>query len=320
MKILLICPLFYDYHQQIIDALQKRGHKVVFFPERPPRLLYSVAKRLGRWTRNIVYGAYKTRILREASKATFDLALMIRCEIFTQADILNFRSRMPDTAFIMHQWDSDAVSGYGALIPYFDYVTTFDLVDAALFKIDYVPLFFSNDYLAPAGQKKDLDLCFVASYQEHRYNKSREVISEVEKRGGKYRSHLYIQFIDYLKLWLSGRQPGWGHVTFQKLSRKDVAALFRRSRFVLDIENKKQTGLTIRTFEALASRSGLISTNPSVDVLANDFPGQVYWLDENRPFQMPHDVEVDAERFEKNILRYSLDSWISQVLGEYERR
>jgi hypothetical protein len=56
----------------------------------------------------------------------------------------------------------------------------------------------------------------------------------------------------------------WADVAFTPLSRPQIAEIFRRSHAVLDVQRGGQHGLTMRTFEVLASGAILVTTNEAV--------------------------------------------------------
>jgi spore maturation protein CgeB len=53
-------------------------------------------------------------------------------------------------------------------------------------------------------------------------------------------------------------------VSFVKLARASVAAAFAASKAVIDYQRPGQAGVTMRTFEALASGAAVITANPFV--------------------------------------------------------
>jgi spore maturation protein CgeB len=59
-------------------------------------------------------------------------------------------------------------------------------------------------------------------------------------------------------------------VHFEKLDRASVAAAFRNSLAVLDMQHDQQSGLTMRSFEVLASGAYLVTTNPAASALSRE--------------------------------------------------
>lgn len=263
MKILLIAPQFYDYHEKIVAEARLQGHEVVFFAERPRRLVYSCAKKLPIKLRTFIYDSYLRSILRRISGLNFDRVLLIRGEIVRPWFIEQLRAVQEDCRFVMYQWDSQRVVDFAPILPLFDTTLTFDSGDAERLNLVYLPLFYVGDYrIDPDSSSAEHDLTFVGSYHEERYETLKAVRSVCEANGIVFASYIYIAWIDYLKLKLMGkRSPARSDVSFAKLSQQEVVARYRRAASILDIENNKQVGLTMRTFEALATGRNLITTN-----------------------------------------------------------
>jgi hypothetical protein len=97
---------------------------------------------------------------------------------------------------------------------------------------------------------------------------------------------------------------------FEKLYK-----IYADSRCVIDIENKGQHGLTMRTIELLGLKRKLITTNK--DIVNYDFYNEnnILIIDRKNPvidesfFEKPY-VMLSDEMYEK----YSLKSWIMEVL------
>lgn len=316
MRILLIAPAFYDYHHHIVRELERRGHEVRFFAERPTRWIYSPAKKLpARW-RRAVFDRYLRGVLRSIDDEHFDRVLLIRGEIVVPWFVEALRQRLPQARFVMYQWDSYRVTDFRALVPLFDATATFDSADARELAIGYLPLFHIPVYrLKDAPAQPDWDLIFVGSFHDARYCALLDIRAHCEARGLKLRQHLYIARVDYLKLkLLSSAAPKRADVTFHKLTQAEVVDLYRNAAGVLDIENHKQTGLTMRSMEALATGRFLVTTNPLAATLLPDLARRVITLDRSAP-----DLSVDQLRhppgWSDELNAYSIEAWAGHLLA-----
>jgi spore maturation protein CgeB len=111
-------------------------------------------------------------------------------------------------------------------------------------------------------------------------------------------------------------------VRYQKLSREQVAEVFRHSRVVVDLQREGQAGLTMRTFEALASGARLLTTNPDAAELGQELgPDVVYVVD-------PHDETGGIRTLARalsapgsvgdvvaSVERYGLAGWVRAILA-----
>jgi hypothetical protein len=313
MRILLIAPVFYDYHSRIVEELTKQGHEVVFFAERPSRWIYSPAKKLPSALRRSVFSLYMKRILNSAA-GQFDRVVVIRGEILEEWFIDALRSAQPKARFTLYEWDSLRVVNYRKLLPKFDAAATFDSVDAQTLGLPYLPLFYVPAYrLGHTGAVPQNDLVFVGSYHEARYKTLNDIRCHCERQGIRLATYLYISLVDYLKLVLRGRAPAKKDVFFQKLDQPGVLALYENANSILDIENAKQAGLTMRTFEALATGRNLVTTNALASELLPTLAHRIVVVDRaelnlcaDRIRHMPGPgTELDP---------YSLRAWVNNLL------
>lgn len=316
MKILLIAPAFYDYHDKIVAEAVHQGHEVVFFAERPARLVYSGSKKMPLALRERIYSIYLRKILNRIAGQRFDRVLLIRGEIVRPWFIEELRAAQPDCRFVMYQWDSQRVVDFSAILPMFDVTLTFDSGDAERLNLRYLPLFYVRDYrIDPDSRSAVHDLTFVGSYHDERYETFKAVRSVCEANGIVLASYIYIAWIDYVKLKLTGkRAPARADVSFAKLSQQDIVERYRRAASILDIENNKQIGLTMRTFEALATGRNLITTNQVTQRMLPELASRIVTLHRGAiALTREQTRQRNADTFELD--KYSIDTWLKTLLA-----
>lgn len=316
MKILLIAPAFYDYHHKIIAEAILQGHEVAFFAERPARFVYSGAKKLPQALRERLYDGHLRSILRRIVGQRFDRVLLIRGEIVRPWFVETLRRAQPDCRFVMYQWDSQRVVDFSAILPLFDATLTFDSGDAERLGLPYLPLFYVRDYrIDPDSSRAEHDLTFVGSYHDERYETLKAVRAICERAGIVLESYMYIAWVDYLKLKLTGkRAPARADVSFGKLSQKDIVERYRRAASILDIENNKQVGLTMRTFEALATGRNLVTTNQVAQRMLPELAARIVTLQRGAlALTREQTRHCNAESVELD--KYSIGSWLKTLLA-----
>jgi hypothetical protein len=103
---------------------------------------------------------------------------------------------------------------------------------------------------------------------------------------------------------------------FNPLSRADVQQIFFKTRAILDIEHPLQTGLTIRTLEALGASRKLITTNNRVkdyDFFCKD---NVYVVNRRQATVPEWFLETPYQLLDPLIYdKYSLKGWLDEILG-----
>lgn len=314
MRLLLIAPAFYDYHHHIVREFERRGHEVRFFAERPERWVYSPAKKLPAKWRRAVFDRYLRGVLRQVEGEVFDRVLLIRGEIVAPWFVQALRQRQPQARFVMYQWDSYRVTDFRPLVPLFDAVSTFDSVDARELGIGYLPLFHIPSYrLQDAPEQPDWDLVFVGSFHDARYRALLDIREHCRQRGIRLRHYLYLAPLDYWKLRLSGRAPAREDVEFAKLDQATVVGLYRNASGILDIENNKQTGLTMRSFEALATGRLLVTTNPLAGELLPELARRIVTIDRQH-LDLPAERLRQAPGWDDELMAWSIESWAGHLL------
>jgi len=85
----------------------------------------------------------------------------------------------------------------------------------------------------------------------------------------------------------------------------------KKSKIVIDIQHPNQTGLTMRTIEAIGSYTKILTTNH--DIINYDFynPNNVLIIDRNNP-QFDNDFfSKPIVPYEKDLYyKYSIEGWI----------
>lgn len=315
MHILLFAPAFYDYHRHIVRELESRGHTVRFFAERPTRWIYSIAKKLPEKWKRAVFNRYLQKVLTAVEGETFDRVLLIRGEIVAPWFVEALRRKQPNCRFVMYQWDSYRVTDFRSLVPLFDAVSTFDAVDAKELGIGYLPLFHIPIYrLKDAPSSPEWDLVFVGSFHDARYRAMLDIRAYCQAHGVRFRHYLYLAPVDYLKLkLLSPSPPSRTDVEFKKIDQATVVDMYRNAAGILDIENNKQTGLTMRSFEALATGRLLVTTNPLALELLPELSERIVNID-RKSLSLPIDRLHHPPGWGEELNQYSIENWTGVLL------
>jgi len=322
-RILLIVASFFGYDKEIVSRLKARGASVAVYEDRPSTK--TMSKVLNRLHPALVQGAAKRhveRILSECRDMNFDDIVVIKGEAFTPILLKRLFTAFPKARTTFYMWDSFRNSrGAQAKLPLFDRCLSFDPVDVANTKgLVLRPLFFVPNYIRQGELEPDIDILFVGTVHTDRYAILKKLVSSFPA-GTKSIFFLYFpaRFIYYLRrafdptFWTSKVDE----FSFVPLNHQDNSALYARARAIVDIERKIQTGLTMRTFEVLASGKKLITTNPSIRNFELFDPSNICVITRHDPV-VPSDffrgsfVPIKPEV----LFRYSLDGWIDDVFDK----
>ncbi len=327
-KVLLIA--LPGYPDGMIKGMQELGAEVDYIHDKPNEGF--VSKTLGRlhvgFYEKVINDYYKT-VLEALKNRDYDYILSIRGE-YTPAESLKLmRSYFPHAKMILYMWDGlhkQNTVGIEEKWPLYDKVYTFDRIDyeADKGKIEFLPLYYYDAYLpkdikdANSGDLK-YDLSFIGTGHDDRIRIVKEVMKQCENQGLKTFHYFFMPHkLVFLKNKLSNpnfKNVEESDVHYEMLPFEMLYQTYADSRCVMDVENRGQHGLTMRSIEILGLKRKFITTNK--DIVNYDFynPNNILVLDRENPvvdmdwFNKPYE-ELDESLYEK----YSLRNWILEVL------
>ena len=314
-KILLLAPKFYFYHAEIIKSLESLGAKVTFYPEMEYSLFYRLIKKISHSTEKLLAERYMRRVLAEVSLNTYDIIFVIRGCALTPLSLKCMHGFFPNAKFVMYQWDSMRQNNYRSIIEYFDYVYTFDMVDATEYNLAYLPLFYIKTFQKVYKKRKIYDLVFHGAYHSDRLEIVKFFYEKCKKGDFNFKSHLYISKLALLRLVISGCISIKDIKFFktQVISFNEIVESYRKTFAVLDVELSIQDGLSMRTFEALGSNLKLVTTNGNIKAESFYSSDRIMVIDRKN-------LNIDVNFFRSNIVdsqdfkEFSIDSWVGKVL------
>ena len=263
---LLVMPRsFYSFARMFSAALRDLGYDVVEANEEYPenaigkimaKLDLGIARRITRKTMN----------RRFLAGRRYDLVVIIKGRGIGPelvADMKRHAGRVVGYHFDALVYDR-ATKRWGAAV---DRVSTFDYRDAEEQGWPLVELFSAE---APPEGEQPIAIGFSAIMRNHsnRLAFLDEVVRALDIRPEESFFYVFEQDIRSLAFNLL-RQPGlywrWRrHIHRGPLPYGDYRRVLATSDFTIDYAHDKQTGLTMRSFEALASGAKLITNNPLV--------------------------------------------------------
>lgn len=328
LRALVIAPTFFGYEAQIVDEFERQGFETTFIDERPSNS--TISRALLRARKDFVnrqIDRYYRRRLTEIGGDLFDVVFVVRAEATPRWFLENLRQSNPSANFVFYIWDAiSKATNCLDVFDLFDQRFSFDPADVAEYpELSYLPLFYTPDF-APLpefeaiSRPRRFTLSFIGTLHPGRYSYVQKLFAN-RPRTFKYffvQARWYFIVVKYLTR--EHNNVPWSDVSFKKLTRQQVAEVFRESGAVLDMPQPNQCGLTIRTFEVLASGSILVTTNPYI--VHEPF------FDSGRVIVVPDGTEQAAlgelqERFDSMIPpvgapesfdQYSLASWVRAIV------
>lgn len=323
-NILVLSVKYFGYEQAIVQKLQSFGAHVDFYDERPSNsLLAKGIIRLGRTFYKRKIDAYYRKILNRVSKTQFHFLLVLRGEVVPAFFLQEFRKRNPYAHFVYYTWDSFENNKHPLnILEYFDARYTFDRNDARHYKLKFRPLFFMDEYgrlYNPDLKDHQYDLLFLGTAHSDRYSISTKIIEWCQAKDLCSFAYYYCQsrsvFL-YKKLFDPLFEKfEYKKISFQPLSRDAVLNLYRESSVILDINHPAQSGLTIRTFEALGAGKKVITTNQEIKKYPFYNKNNILIIDRKDPKLRLDFFQSPFMPLDRTVLfNMSLSGWINEIL------
>jgi hypothetical protein len=320
-RVLLVCPRFFSYHTLISNQLAELGCAVQWWDDRLSHAtLYKFALRKFPLIVGLLSSFSFVRRVRAVPFDDFDHVLVVKGEALSRRVTAALRRQFPSARFALYFWDAvENAPNAQASSDLFDYVATFDPVDAPQYGWHYRPLFASAALPVAKRGLPQYDWSFVGTIHSDRLRLIHHLYMASPDRSrvfvfGYFPSKL-LKFVSKL---LNRRifASGIGTMSTSALSAEQSMCIMAQSSAVLDIEHPKQRGLTIRTIEALLANCKLITTNDQILKSPLFDPSRVWLLDRSKPEVSNDFLQRDYVPVPDDVrYTYSIRCWVIEMLG-----
>lgn len=324
-RLLFIAPKFFGYERDMQNAFEGLGLEVDFIDERPDNS--GITKAIVRVAPQIMQRRirrYYQDQQRKIAGRRYDYVFLLKGEVVPDFFLTAVQSTSPTAQRIFYTYDSISNSPSAQRhVKTFDQCWTIDYDDASRYEnLQVLPLFYAPDFRPPQNSRRPFDTSFVGTVHSGRY----KAISALMAGMNDIYKFFYCPatwyfFVSKYILKTEFKDVAYRDVSFNTMSREEVAATFRSSVTVADIQRKGQSGLTMRTFEVLASGSSLITTNREVMRLGSEINAKVLVLDDFSTKKSRLEVELFIERVRSDISapdsmsEYSVERWAQKLLA-----
>ncbi len=257
------------------------------------------------------------RWLSRTRPPEFDLVLAVGVEGLSSKAVDLLRNRNPRARFLIYLADSIRNSPMCLRrCSAFDEVISFDRADCeAQPRWRYRPLFATSEYWSH-GTVGHRGVSFVGSFHPERLKVLRKWVSHCREISldGEYLLAMR-GWIDRLRWLRSSIDTGITPLT-RPLSAEHACAIYRFHGTVLDIHHPLQTGLTMRTIEALAAGCRLVTTNRRVVEEAFFDPERIMVIDRFDPRPDPDFLRGQRSSVAPALPeRFTVKGWAEEVVG-----
>lgn len=319
-KVLIICPKFFGYDELIKSEFNKLGFCADLVDDRPQlgvigKGVLRLFPVLLKWKINKYF---KKEILKKIKENKYDAVFFILGQSFFAQQIKEIKNISPNAKVIYYTRDSiENFPNTLEIANECDHKYSFDMIDCKKYGFDYLPLFYNVTSFDENDKQYFANFIGTVKRGKYAYLKSirEQFDNEAKKKGKQNFFYLYLQsklvFVFYKIFYKEFRHAKMSEFKFKKLPYEETLNIQFRSEITIDVAMANQNGLTMRTFESLALRSKLFTTNKFVK--SSDFYDEKYiyvYNNENIDFEN----DFFKSKYDSNIVeKYSLESWVKTI-------
>lgn len=317
-KVLLFSPKFFDYEKIIKKELENLGAIVDYFDDRPNNdFLTKVFLRLKlKFLINRKINNYYRQIYSFIHNKVYDYIFVISPETLSYKELEIIKGMQPQAEYLLYMWDSFKNKNSFNTISLFDKIYSFDKKDANEFQLNFLPLFYVNEYKLLESNDFEYDLIFIATAHSDRY----QIAKEICNLSDEYRTYFYFYLPSKIMYFIRKyfiKKYRYGSINdfyFLPLAHSKIIDVFKKSKSVLDINHPAQDGLTMRTFECLGAKKKLITTNTNVRSYDFYHKNNILIIDrekitlDKKFLSLPY-VELSPEIYKK----YCIEEWLKTI-------
>lgn len=319
-KVILVAPQFFGYDRIVENALRDAGADVFRVVDRPfsAPLLNAIAKLLTRLVALIIEQYYFKELDRHQGPA--DYVLVINGQTLSKKVIHYLRKKNPDARLILYMWDSiENRPSIKSVLGLYDDVYSFDPESAKRYNLRFRPLFYGpGDKNKSCEIKNRYLMTFIGTVHSDRYAILRSLSRNFSIPNCYWYMFLQARWLYWWKRLIDSAFKGSASKDFyyDAISSHEVQKVFESSDIIVDIEHPKQTGLTIRTFDAMRAGKKLITTNQNIVNYDFFLYGNIYVVDRKCPLVPDDFLDRQFQPYSPSILSYySVEGWLAEILS-----
>ncbi len=328
-KILFIGPKTFNYETEIKNNLESLGAQVIYFNDKPFNNIFLII--LLRVAPRLLWGISKKKFLDKLSLFTkdyFDFIFIIKGEGVSPSMLSWLKTKYTKAKLILYLWDSISnVKNIVEKFSFFDKIASFDPNDCQSFtNVKYRPLFFLDKYQNKYRSDGE-GLFFLGTLNGDR----RIVVSKVNNfLNGQIRFEYWLFVRSNLEMFLLKLHKvicrflriKFYEIPSTRLIRKamnidQINNKIEACLAVLDIQHPQQTGLTMRTFEVLASGKKLITTNKNIINEPFFDPTLIEIIDRENPKPNNLFFKTNVNKMPDSFFeQYSCKGWLLDIFSD----
>lgn len=318
-RILLVGIDFYDYEQAIICALEKYGYEVLYVSTYINTIQIRILERI---RLNSISKKYKEKTITKYISllpTSIDYIIIIKGDNLCKEHIELLKTKYPHVPVVLYLWDSlNRIANAKLLLKMFPKILTFDRKDAEIHRLVHRPLFFRSRI-----EKRDnhikYGISFLGADHSTRYTILSKLAPILKKQGISFKFVLITGRLKFfLNRYVFHTIKKGDEYLFQtkRLQYQDYIDITEQSNVILDISHPLQSGLTMRSIEALCMGKKLLTTNN--DICFYDFPHSLFEILDIQNYNISEEFYKNTAIESFNTYDYSLDGFIRDILNQLE--
>lgn len=322
-KILFIGTGFYDYDEYIKQEINNLGIDVVYFSSSFKGRLEKILRKFHLYS---IIKIIQTHIIKKKLFQTYnndiDKILIIKAEGFTQKSIGLLGQLYKNKPIVLYLWDSlKNHENHELLLKSFDNIVTFDKKDAEIYSLKFRPLFYRSECEIIRNESIDniYDIVFFGFWHSNRY----ELLSKIRKEAKelnlsccfRLQTSYYKYIINrYVKRIIRSNDSDLFY--FESYPYSKILNIISKSKIILDISHPLQSGLTMRTIEAIGMKKNLLTTNSNIVEYSNIDKNTYLILDANNPILNRNDIlQLTRNNNSTDREYYSIRQFLKELLN-----
>lgn len=310
-KMLLLCPKFMGYDEILMDYFKtfyevkfintekyleqarKRYKKIPIFC----RIFLKYLKRVRNIVREVLLSKTDFEFLKEIDEIqNFDTILAINGDGISNKIYKKLSQSCPNAKKYLYIWDDYSLLFRNNYINFFDYISSYNIADCKKFNFKYQPVFTkNNDEII--NYKKIYDISIIASA-----NKERIKIAKLlyEKYKEKYNFYIYF-YSKNMKFDFFCYDKPLNYGEYQKIMAQSIS--------ILDCGRYNQKGPTTRVFDAIVTKTKVITNNKNI----SQYPvfGPNILIIDNK-YEIPENF-IRSNYTDQNLTVITVDSWFKNI-------
>ena len=308
-----------NYSEEIQYELLRRGANVLLFDERPSQS--AITKIYVNFFRRLFpsfFINYIEKVIKGITYRNVDYILVVRGQGFDNRVLNLLRDAFPDVKIILYQWDTISGINTPNVVHCYDYAFSYDPSDVSNNNhFRFRPTFYLSKYLNTEVETTfDFSICFVGTLYKERWpiiKRFKDCVDNIKPQSYFY-LYLSNKVVYYYCRLTSKNFAPIEAVHFDLLYGNDYLNILKKSKCILDINYTGQKGLSLRAFEAMASKRKYITTNEEIKKYDFYNSNNILVVDAQNPIISQDFIDSPYEPVDNKLLyKYSVRGFIDDI-------